>query len=96
MKRSRVWPIAVLVIQITFVLMARPGPQTGLLTMWELPYEGTFSAGIAFGKNGTVYVTAEGELEIYRLDPGRDLYRRWGRLKKGLPVTSAAQPDADS
>jgi streptogramin lyase len=49
-----------------------------MLTIWELPYERAFPAGIALDSANRVAVATSGGREVYRLDPTTNTFRSWG------------------
>jgi streptogramin lyase len=48
------------------------------VTVWDMPLDAFFPAGLAVEEGGFVFVAASGDLSVIRLDPTDDVYRLWG------------------
>jgi len=76
--RSRFSGMVVLVVMCITVVLGVVATQTASLTLWSLPYQSAFPAGLSLDAHGGIYTVASGEQEVYRLDPGTDTFRSWG------------------
>ena len=82
--------VGTVVLLISCVLgLAVTAAQTASLTVWNMPYATAFPGGIALD-DGMLYVACAGGMEVYRLDPGSDIFRGWGVSEGPQDVTVAA------
>lgn len=61
-----------------FVASSGVVAQSAILTLWTIPYEGTFPAGMAMDTRGWVYVALASGREVMGLDPSTNTFRSWG------------------